>query len=169
MIKDALLALSINQPVTVTAPSSGIIDVSGAGVGNPAPQIFGVQSTVFGEDIGGGGPAASSPQLGVSVGTAFTASGSATLQIQLQAAIDDGTNNPSTWRTIAQTDTIAKALLTAGQWLARFNVPNKYPGQGFPRFYRCNYVVATGPMLTGSLYADISTGLDDVPFYPSGF
>ena len=94
MIKDATLSLSANQAVTVTAPSTGIIDVSGASVGNPVPQIFGVQSSVFGEDIGGGGPAISSPQLGVLVNTTFTAGGSATMQVQLQAAIDNGSNQP---------------------------------------------------------------------------
>lgn len=169
MIKDALLTLSAKQAITVTAPSTNVFDVSGAGVGQPAPQIFGVQSSVFGEDIGSGGPGISSPQLGVLVNTTFTAGGSATMQIQLQAAIDDGTNNPSTWDTIVETDTLAVALLKAGTWLARFNVPTRYPGQGFPRFYRVNYVVATGPMTAGALTADFLTGIDDVPFYPSGF
>lgn len=169
MILDALLSLSQNQAVTVTAPSTNVFDVSGAGVGQPAPQIFGVQSSVFGEDIGGGGPGTSSPQLGVLVNTTFTAGGSATLQVQLQAAIDNGSNQPGTWGTIVGTDTLAVALLKAGTWLARFNVPDRYPGQGFPRFYRVNYVVATGPMTAGVLSAQFATGLDSVPFYPSGF
>ncbi len=169
MILDSLLSLSSAQAITATAASTNTFDVSGAGVGNPVPQRFGVQSSVFGDDMGGGGPLATAPQLGVQVSTAFAAAGAATLQVQLQAAIDNGSNQPGTWDTIAQTDAFAKSLLTAGQWLARFTVPDRYPGQGFPRFYRLNFVVATGPMTAGAVNAFFATGLDSVPFYPSGF
>lgn len=170
MILDNLLTLSSAQAITSTAASTNVYDVAGTGVGNPAGEIFGVQSTVFGRDIGGGGPLDSAPQIVAIVGTAFTASGAATLQIQLQAAIDDGTNNPSTWDTIAETDAIGKALLTAGAVPCSFTIPKRYLGQGFPRFYRLNYVVATGPMTAGTIaFAGIVTGVDDIPAYPAGY
>lgn len=170
MYLDALLGLSSNQAVTVTAASTGTYDVAGTGVGQAPGEIFGVQSSVFGRDIGGGGPLADAPQLVAIVGTAFTAGGSATMQVQLQAAIDNGSNQPGTWDTIIETDTIAVALLTAGAFVANFTVPKRYLGQGFPRFYRLQYVIATGPMTAGTIsYAGLLTGIDDTPFYPSGF
>ena len=169
MILDALTQLSSGQAVTVTAPSTGVYDTAGVGVGNAVNMIFGVQNTVFGEDIGTGGANAEGPQLAVQVGTAFTAGGSATLQVQFQGAIDNGSNQPGTWQTLEQTDAIAVALLTPGRFLMRNSVPERYPGQGFPRFYRYNYVVATGPMTAGTLNANIITGIDSLPEYPSGF
>lgn len=169
MILDATLTLSQNQAITVTAASTGIIDVSGAGVGNPVPERFGVQQTVFGEDIGIG-DGASPPVVTAIVGTQFAAGGAATLQPQLQAAIDNGSNQPGTWNTIAETDPLALALLTPGQKVCEFTVPPRYPGQGFPRFYRINWLVATGPFTAGTIaYAGINTGRDDVPFYGAGF
>jgi Bbp16 len=172
MILDAPLVLSSAQAITVTAPSSRIIDVSGQGSGNAPGVIYGTQASVFGEDIGTGGPAASAPQLAVFVSTTFTAGGAATLTIQLQAAIDNGSNAPSTWDTIAQSDAIPVADLTTGlpnEPIWSVTVPRRYPSQGLPRFYRVNYVVATGPMTAGALNAAIATGVDDPVFPPSGF
>lgn len=171
MILDATTLLSSNQAVTASAASTSVYDAAGTGVGNPAGEIFGVQSTVFGRDIGGGGPAISAPQFVAIVGTAFTASGSATLQFQLQAAIDDGTGNPSTWDTIAETDTLGKALLVSGAKVS-LTIPDRYLGQGMPRFYRLYYNVGTGPMTAGTIaFAGLVTGVDDAlsQIYPSGF
>ncbi len=175
MILDANAVLSSLQAITVTAVSTGVYDTAGVGVGVPAPNFFGQQgggATIFGEDLGGGGPSsASPPQLGVQVSTAFTAGGSATLKVQLQAAVDTGTNTgtPGTWQTIVETDTLAVALLTLGTWLARFVVPDRYPGQGYPRFYRLNYVVATGPMTAGAVNAFLATGIDSPQAYQANF
>lgn len=172
MILDIQSVLSNNQTITATATSTAVYDTAGVGVGVAAPNISGSingTAVVFGQDIGGGGPNASAPQLMVFVGTAFTAGGSATMQVQLQCAVDSGGGTPGTWDTIVETDTIAVALLTAGQFLAKYTVPTRYPGQGFPRFYRVNYVVATGPMLTGTINASLLTGIDDEPAYPANY
>ena len=171
MILDATLALSTNQAVTVTAVSQNVLDLAGLGVGVPVANKFGVENTSFGEDIGGGGPHAEAPQLLVQVGTAFTAGGSATLRVQLQAAVDtSNSGTPGTWQTIEQTDDIAVALLTAGAQVANFTVPKRYLGQNFPRFYRLNYIVSTGPMTAGTIgYAGILTGVDDAPMYPNAY
>lgn len=173
MILDINLLLSNNQAITVTAPSTGVYDTAGLGVGVPVTNITGIANgatAVFGNDVGAGGPEASGPQLLAVVGNAFTAGGAGTLQVQLQAAIDDGTGNPSTWDTILETDTYALAVLTAGRKIADFTVPRRYPGQGFPRFYHLNYVVATGPMTAGSIsFAGLVTGIDDNPLYPANY
>ena len=175
MYLDALSILSNAQAITVSAASTNVYDTAGLGVGQPVTAIHGTGGSTanFGEDLGGGGPGDSSPQLGVWVSTAFTASGAATLQVQLQAAVDtNNTGTPGTWQTIAQTDTFALAQLIASsptRPLVSFNVPDRYPGSAFPRFYRVNYVVATGPMTAGVVSAALLTGLDDVPFYPPNF
>lgn len=172
MYLDIASLLSNAQAVTVTAVSTGVYDTAGLGVGQAVTNRFGT-ATNFGQDMGGGGPLVSAPQLGVWVPTAFTAGGAATLKVQLQAAVDvNNTGLPVTWLTIDQTDDIAVALLVVSspqRPLVSFTVPDRYPGQAFPRFYRLNYVVSTGPMLTGALNAALLTGIDDVAFYPPNF
>lgn len=174
MILDINTLLSSNQAVTVTAVSTGVYDVAGLGVGVTATNITGLANgaaAAMGNDIGSGGPSsASPPQLGVIVGTAFTAAGAATMKIQLQAAVDAGAGVPGAWDTILETDTIAVALLTAGAVPAKFAVPERYLGQGFPRFYRLNYIIATGPMTAGTIaFAGLVTGLDSNPLYPANY
>lgn len=172
MYVEAAAILSSAQAVTATAVSTGTYDTAGLGLGQPVTNRFGT-ATNFGEDLGGGGPLTSGPQLVVTIPTAFTAGGSATLRVQLQCAVDvNNTGLPVTWNTIMQTDDIAVALLVASspqRPLVSFTVPDRYAGQGFPRFYRLNYVVATGPMTAGALNAALLTGIDDVPFYPPNF
>lgn len=167
MILDINLALSTNQAITATAVSTGVIDLAGVGVGQPAPNRFGT-ATSFGEDIGIG-DGASPPNLLCQVGTSFA--GGTGLQVQLQAAVDtDNTGTPGTWETIAETDSIPEAQLTAGTKIGEFTIPPRYPGQGFPRFYRLNYVVSGGPFTAGAIgYAGIITGRDDAPTYPAAY
>lgn len=166
MILDVQSLLSNNQAITVTAPSTGVYDTAGVGVGQVAPDIAGIvggAAAKFGNDIGSGGPNASAPQLVAYVGTAFSAGGSATLQVELQSAVDNGSGGAGTWQTILQTDTYALATLIAGAKIADFPVPPQYPGTGFPRFYRLNYVVATGPMTGGTIgTAALLTGIDNL-------
>lgn len=175
MILDIQSVLSQNQAVTVTAPSTNVYDTAGLGVGQPVSNIFGLATASgspasFGEDLGGGGPHAEAPQLQVIVGAAFTAGGAATMQFQLQAAVDtNNTGTPGTWETITESDAIAVALLTAGAVPVKFTVPERYLGQQFPRFYRVNYVVATGPMLTGTVSAQLLTGIDSIQNYPANY
>lgn len=172
MILDINSVLSSAQAVTVTAVSDRVYDTAGVGVGVAAPNAFGSQNTSFGEDLGGGGPGISSPQMAAIVSTTFTAGGAATLKVQLQAAVDtSNTGTPGTWDTIAQTDDVPVASLTAGSVVASFAVPVRYLGQAFPRFYRLNYVVSTGPMTAGALNSYLLTGVDDAlrQIYPSAF
>ena len=148
-------------------------DTAGLGVGVPVTNIVGIVNKVaatFGNDLGSGGPLASGPQLVAYVGTAFTAGGAGTLQVELQTAIDNGSGGAGTWKTILQTDTYALATLIAGAKVADFTVPPQYPGIGYPRFYRLNYVVATGPMTAGTIsYAGLLTGIDNIILTPANY
>jgi hypothetical protein len=172
MYIDASSVLSSAQAITATAVSTGVYDTAGLGIGQPVTNRFGT-ATNFGDDLGGGGPLTSAPQLGVWVTTAFAAAGAGTLQVQLQAAVDvNNSGNPTTWDTIMESDTFALASLilsTPQRPLISFTVPDRYPGQNFPRFYRLNYVVGTGPMTAGAVNAMLLTGIDDMPFYPPNF
>jgi hypothetical protein len=169
MILDSQLTLSLAQAITVTAASSSIIDLAGVGSGNAPNMRFGVQSSVFGEDIGIG-DGASPPVIACIVGTAFAASGAGTLQVALQTAPDNGSNAPGTWSNAVLTDVLALSQLTAGQKIAEFTVPPRDPNAAIPRFIRLYYTVATGPMTAGTIaYAGITLGRDDAVQYPSGF
>lgn len=173
MILDINTLLSNQQALTVTAPSTGTYDTAGLGVGVPVTNITGIVNNavaVFGNDLGGGGPLAEGPQLQVIVNTAFAAAGAATMRFELQAAIDNGAGSPGTWDTIVQSDDIPVALLIPGDNpIISYTVPKRYPGQGFPRFYRLNYLIATGPMTAGALSAQLLTGIDDNPLYPANY
>lgn len=172
MLLDLNLVLSNNQLITATAASQGLIDLTGQGVGNAPVNSFGVQNSVFGEDIGIG-DGVSPPLLVCIVGTALT--GATSLQVQLQASVDSGSTgspaySPNAWENLAETDAIAAATLTAGQKIAEFTIPPRYPGQSFPRFYRLNYVVAGGPFTGGTIgFAGFATGRDDYPWYPAAY
>lgn len=167
MYIDNNCVLSSAQAITSTAASTNVYDITGQGVGVVVHPNPGATGTV-GEDIGIG-DGVSPPQIVAIVGTAFTASGAATLQVQVEAAVDDGTGNPGTWQILEQTDTYAKTLLTAGQKIVRYTIPHRYPGALPPRFYRLNYVVATGPMTAGTVSAYIVTGIDATPAYPNAY
>lgn len=172
MILDANLQLSNAQAITVTAPSTFVIDLAGVGSGVPDPNVFGTAATtIFGQDIGIG-DGMSPPNLLCVVTTTFTAAGAGTLQVQLQEAPDTATNTgtPGTYSTIMQTDTLPLSSLTKGTKIAEFTIGPRYPGlTTFPRFLRLNYVVGTGPMTAGVITADIITGRDDQPAYPANF
>jgi hypothetical protein len=174
MILDLNAVLSSSQAITVTAVSTGVYDVAGLGVNVPATNITGLANSAtapMGEDIGGGGPSsASPPQLGVFINTPFTAGGAATMRFQLEAAVDAGSGVPGTYDIIVQSDDIPVAdLITSDNPIVSFTVPKRYPGQGFPRFYRLNYLVSTGPMTAGALSAYLMTGIDDNPIYPANY
>ena len=176
MILDLNSVLSSSQVLTVTAVSTGVYDVAGLGVNVAATNITGLvpgtlpTTAAMGEDLGGGGPNASAPQLGVFINTNFTAGGAATMRFQLEAAVDAGSGVPGTWDIIVQSDDIPVAdLITSDNPIVSFTVPKRYPGQGFPRFYRLNYLISTGPMLTGALSAYLMTGIDDNPLYPANY
>jgi len=158
MILDAQLAfIPIGSALSCVGAAgvnfqSNTLDLLGAGVGVAPPAIIGNVS-LFGYDPGIGGKR---PQLVVNVGTAFTAgAGTPTLNVQVQYAPDTGAAGnyqPGTWQTVEETGTLTVAQLTAGQTIARFEVPPAFPANLRPRFARLNFAVpAATSFATGTI------------------
>lgn len=150
MILDKLLQFDPNPTlITVTAASTNTLDMLNAremGVGASQDQMMHVLVTVI---------------------AALVAAGAATLQVQLQASVDN-----VAWTIEAQTDAIPKANLGVGA-LVRLPMGRMQPqSAGVPRYYRLNYVVGTGPFTGGSVEADLVVGdgqSNNAPVnYPSG-
>lgn len=164
---DALLSLvptplSIVGATGATFASQNIIDLLGLGAGNAPSNIIG-NATLFGEDIGVGDGFAI-PKLLVTVGTAFVTGGSATLNAQLQAAPDTAvTYQPGTWQTIVETGTLTAAQLTAGQVIARFDVPPAFPANLNPRYLRMLFVTPSGQQFSAGTigFAGVTLVRDD--------
>lgn len=147
---DQALLLSNAQAISATAASTNIYDVTGAGSGVAPPLVFGTTST-FGADIGAGDGAAR-PCVFFTITTAIA---STSINFQVQAAIDNGSNAPGTYVTLSETGVVPAAQLTVG---TTFNLPIPAIPQGtgaigLPRFYRVNYVVVGGS--TGNVTAAI--------------
>jgi Bbp16-like protein len=136
--------------ITATAPSSNAFDMNIA------------------RDMGLGAAGGPSLEAVITVGTTFAAAGLATLQIQFQGSTDN-----LAWTTYWQTDAIPKANLTVGQ-VIRLPLPPQAAAPhaaGIARYYRLNYVVATGPFTSGAIEADLvmNPQASMPPTYPSGF
>ena len=151
MITDNFLRLSgsltagsaTGQAVTATANSTNVVDLSLA------------RDVGEGEDL----------YVQFTVGTAFTAAGSATLTPTVVVSAADSLTTPTT---IATAGTIAVATLVAGYSFAvRLNPQIASLGL---RYLGAIYTVATGPMTAGTITADIVTDIQDgKKFYASGF
>jgi hypothetical protein len=151
MITDNFLRLSgsltagsaTGQAVTATANSTNVVDLSLA------------RDVGEGEDL----------YVQFTVGTAFTAGGSATLTPTIVVSAADSLTTPTT---IATAGTIAVATLVAGYSFAvRLNPQIASLGL---RYLGAIYTVATGPMTAGTITADIVTDIQDgKKFYASGF
>lgn len=138
MITDKLLMFSEAQAVTNTAASTDVIDLG---------PIDGNR-----RDIGVGYPL----EFWALVNEAATASGEATVNIQLQTS-----ENNSSWSTIYDSGELAKATLKAGKRVVSAKVP-----AGVQRYLRVNYSVATGPLTAGEFTAGISLDVDANTPYP---
>lgn len=172
MRTDALLAfipiggnLSMVAAAGVDIPSTNTIDLLGLGVGVVAPpgspSIYG-NTTVFGQAdaMGVGGIR---PELNVTTGTAFTTASAATLNVQLQGAVDDGTGNPGTWQTFGESGELTAAQLTASTVIARLPWLPPFPENLRPRFLRLNFAIGAGVDFTAGTIASalVTTVRDD--------
>jgi len=100
------------------------------------------------------------------VSTAFSSGGSATLQIQVQSAPDNGSGSPGAWAIIEQSDAIPVASLVQGyKFLAGAMVSPATPG----RFLRLNYVIGTAVMTAGTITAALVPALDQQPAYSRAY
>lgn len=138
-IIDKALQVSNAQVVTATAVSTDVIDAGAT------------KNAAIGRDLGGG----TQLFLEVTVGATFTAAGAGTLTIALQDSADN-----ATFADVLTTPALALAALTVGQ---RFYIP--LPAK-MRRYIRANYTVATGPMLTGNVSAQIVDGMTVERAYP---
>ena len=105
------------------------------------------------------------PKVMVYVGTAFATATSATLRIQLQAAVDSGspTYAPGTWTTIAQSADLTPTQLTANVRCLSLAIPPRLPSQALYRYFRLFYSlpVSASSFTAGTLSAYITTGVDE--------
>lgn len=127
------------QAITATANSAGVIDVTGAGVGNLPRMIGGYPnlSNVLGLDIGSGDGVAD-PYVVFSVTTAGTGTG--TVTFTLEAAPDNGAGSPGTYTVIGSSGPFVGTALTLGTQVS-INIPSD-PAIAQPRFYQVVYTVA---------------------------
>ncbi len=155
---DIDLQLSAAQAITATAVSAAVYDVTGAGVGNVPKMIFGVDANGVQQTAGfdiGTGAGMNRPVAMFTIDQTFTAAGAATLVIQIEAAPDNGSGSEGAYTVIQQTGPLALAQLVAGQEPLVVEFDALLPGEVLPRFYKFNYVVATGPFIAGELTANI--------------
>lgn len=155
--------LSLVAGAGVSIPSTNVIDLLGLGVGvNPAnANIIGTPASgLFGEDSGLG---AIKPQVQVNIGTALTAVGASTLNIQFQAAPDTAvTFLPGTWQTLVETGPLTAAQLIANTVCARFDWPPAFPANLQPRYLRLLFSPSAGGSFTvGSISSAIVTMVRD--------
>lgn len=170
MIRDATLSFSNAQALTTTAASTSVIDLLGVGSGVASQNIIGNVS-VFGEDIGvGDGP--NNPKLLVLVTT--TLAGGTSVNVQLQGAIDNGSNAPGSYVTYAESSPILTANLVAGTSIWEVDVAAVIPKGAvngpLPRFLRLNYVIV-GTYTSGNVTAEILLHRFDytAKMYPSNY
>lgn len=146
MILDGQLVFDASgTTITTTATSTNVIDLSVA------------------RDLGiGDNPAL---KLAITVGTAFTSTAAATLQIQVQGSTDN-----SNFTTMAESRAYAIADLVAGTKLFPIDLPAVGGVQAIPRYLRLNYVGGTATFTTGKLSAYLVLDRQDAmpPAYPAG-
>ncbi|TBL50578.1 hypothetical protein EYY98_09075 [Obesumbacterium proteus] len=139
MILDKLLMFSEAQAVTATAASTDVIDLG---------PIDGTR-----RDIGVGYPL----EFWTTVNTTATASGAATVNVQLQTSPDN-----STWTTIASSGDLALSALVAGKRIVSQKVPS-----GVQKYLRVNYTVGNGPLTAGAFTSGINLDVDNNTPYPT--
>lgn len=154
MFLDALLAFdAANTAITVTAVSLNELDMAvdrdmGENPENPLDIVVLIQET-------------------------FTAAGAATLQVALQGAVNNG-GVAGTYYDFIMTGALPVANLTIQREILRTMLPRKQAVASNttepPRFYRLNYTVATGPMLTGKVQSVLipAKGRQNNFAYPPG-
>lgn len=145
---------STPQAITVTADSTGIVDLTGAGSGN-LPNIingFPATNTAVGYDIGAGDGEAI-PYLYLGVTTAGSTSN--TLTVTLKAAPDNGSGGQGSYTNLYQSAAITASGLVKGSVLLVPVPPTlfAFPSEALPRFYKLTYTCS------GSLTISVLAGI----------
>lgn len=163
MFNDALVnfvPLGSNVPILGVPVASSVYDALGTGVGT-APQVIIGNRTLFGTDLGIGGP---KPQLQVNTLTAFATAVGALLNIAFQGAPDTGAAGgyvPTTWTSIVNQDGLTIAELAALSVVFRMDWPAALPANLNARFFRLLFT-PTAAYTAGSIgSATVTMGRDD--------
>lgn len=131
---------------TGTVPSTNNIDLHMLGI----PVLSAGQGA---RDLGiGDDPAL---KLLVTVGTAFTSGGGATLAVALAGAPDNGSGAPAAFVVWYTTPTYALATLGVGARLMDMDVPRPPDGVPVPRFLQLQFVVGGAAFTGGAVKAGI--------------
>lgn len=147
------------QAITVTAPSTNIIDLLNArdlGVGDNDLKVMVICDNTW-----------------------ASADGTATLNVEFQGAPDNGSGAPGTYTTYAESGALTITQLNSGgnggallniEVPARSVIGDVGQGTALPRFYRLNFVEGTEAFTAGNiLYAGIVLDAERPTQYPSGF
>lgn len=145
MILDALLQFDASAnlaQVAGTYNSTNVIDLHMAGI----PVLVSGQGA---RDIGiGDDPAL---KLLVLVTTTFTSGGAATLTVNLQGSVDNGSGAPLSFSTWWSSPAYALATLVAGARLMDMDMPRPPAGIAIPRFLRLTYVIGAATTTAGTV------------------
>lgn len=126
MYVDKELEFSLDQVVTVSAASTNIVDRGAAG------EIMGAGAAKF---------------IAVTFSEGATASGAATVSIDMQTDDNEAFASPTT---VSTSGAIGKAVLVAGK---QYFIP--FPLGATERYLRLYYTVATGPLTAGKITAQV--------------
>lgn len=151
--------LSLVAGAGVDVPTNPI-DLMGDGVATTVRNIWGNSTLPFSPDARGvGNPI---PQIDIIIGTALATASSATVNVQLQGAEDNGSGSPGSYQTYRETGPITAAQGTAGQRI-RLDFAPPFPLNDRPRFLRLNFEIPAGTTFTAGtiLSAQVVTTRDD--------
>lgn len=141
--------------ISTATASSKTYDVTGAGLGNAPPQVWGT-GTSFTSDMGvGDGPW--TPFAKIVIGTSLA--GGTSMNFSLQSAPDNGSNGAGSWTTVDETGAIAVANLAANTTI-NLHFARRQPGASVPRFYRILYT-PVGTFNAGTVSAGIVVNDDN--------
>jgi len=151
---DSQVLFSNAQAITATANSTNVYDTG------PLGSAYSTLSANTGRNMGAGEPI----YLVVLVTVAFTAVGSATLQIQF---VSSAATNLGTPNVHIDTGAIGKATLVAGYIPVLQALPRN--GVAYLQYLGLIYTVATGPMTAGKVTAFITKDAQDLNTYVKAF
>ena len=143
MIFDRTTRLSDMQAITVTAPSTHVLDLGK--IGTPYGNTAALKANL--------GLNHCIPFL-IQVTEAFAAAGAATLTVTLEVDDNEAFSSP---KVVWTSPAFALAVLKPGANLGVVNyIPSGTPGLGpDERYFRLNYTVGTGPMTAGKITAGV--------------